>query len=205
MLYYAFKMTIQGHSRFMTHSNPTDDRFDSPQTIRRPFWFWLWFVPYAIFIRIYVTVVRRRIGHPLRKYSEVTSQLWVGGQHRAKGWGWMQEQGITAIVDLRKEFDDAAAGIAPEHYLYLPTIDNTPPSIEDLERGVEFIRQEIERGGIVYIHCGVGVGRAPTMAACYLTSTGLSPAVAWATIRAVRPFVLPRRSQAAMVLHFKQE
>lgn len=188
----------------MTDSNPSNLDIDFPDTIKRPPWFWLWFIPYAILVRIYATVMRRRLGHPLQKYSEVTKQLWVGGQHRPKGWKWMQDQGITAIVNLRKEFDDAAAGIAPEHYLYLPTIDNTPPTIEDLERGVEFIRQEIERGGKVYIHCGVGVGRAPTLAACYLTSTGMSPALAWATIRLTRPFVLPRRSQAAQVLHFKQ-
>ena len=175
-----------------------------PETINRPPWFWLWFIPYAIFIRIYVTVVRRFIGHPLKKYSAVTDQLWVGGQHRPKGWKWMQDQGITAIVNLRKEFDDAVVEIAPPNYLYLPTIDNTPPTIEDLQRGVDFITQEIENGGKVYIHCGVGVGRAPTLAACYLTSTGMSPAQAWYTIRQTRPFVLPRPSQARQVLHFKK-
>ena len=42
-------------------------------------------------------------------------------------------------------------------------------------RGVCFIDAEINRGGKVYIHCAVGCGRAPTMTAAYLISTGDAP------------------------------
>jgi predicted protein tyrosine phosphatase len=147
-------------------------------------------------------LVRIGTGAPIRRVSQITPQLHVGGQYRQRGWKRLAARGVTAVVNLRIEFDDEAAGIAPQRYLYLPTVDDTPPSLEHLRAGVEFITREIERGGSVYVHCGSGVGRAPTMAAAYLVSTGLSPQEAWAKIRAARPFVRPKPGQISQVRRF---
>jgi protein-tyrosine phosphatase len=134
--------------------------------------------------------------------SQITPQLHVGGQYRRRGWHRLVERGVTAVVNLRTEFDDAAVGIVPERYLYLPAIDDTPPTLEQLRQGADFIAEEIARGGGVYVHCGAGVGRAPTMAAAYLVSTGQSPEQAWATIRAVRPFIRLKPAQVAQIERF---
>lgn len=150
-------------------------------------------------------LVRIVTGAPSRSVSEITPQLHVGGQHRRRGWDRLQARGVTAVVNLRAEWDDKAAEIAPQRYLYLPTIDDTPPSLADLRAGVEFITEELERGGAVYVHCGSGVGRAPTMAAAYLVSTGLSPGEAWAKIRAARPFITPKPGQVSQVRRFAEE
>ena len=147
-------------------------------------------------------IVRILTGAPIRRVSQVTPQLHVGGQYRRRGWPELKKRGITAVVNLRTEFDDAAAGIAPERYLYLPAVDDTPPTLEQLRQGADFIAEEIARGGGVYIHCGAGVGRAPTMAAAYLVSTGLTPDEAWARIRAVRPFIRIKPEQAAQIERF---
>ncbi len=149
-------------------------------------------------------LVRIVTGAPIRGVSEITPQLHVGGQYRRRGWGRLRDRGVTAVVNMRSEFDDEPAGLVPGRYLYLPTFDDYAPSLEDLCRGVEFIRREIERGGSVYIHCGAGVGRAPTMAAAYLVSTGLSPEEAWARIRKVRPFVRPKPAQVAQIRGFAE-
>ena len=150
-------------------------------------------------------VVRILTGAPIRSVSQVTPQLHVGGQYRRRGWPELAKRGITAVVNLRTEFDDAAAGIAPQRYLYLPAVDDTPPPLEQLRQGADFIAEEIARGGRVYIHCGAGVGRAPTMAAAYLVSTGLPPDEAWARIRAVRPFIRIKPEQAAQIARFAQD
>jgi hypothetical protein len=146
--------------------------------------------------------VRIVIGAPIQRVSQITPQLHVGGQYRRRGWPKLVERGITAVVDMRTEFDDNDASIAPPRYLYLPTVDDTPPTLEQLREGVAFITEEVARGGGVYVHCGSGVGRAPTMAAAYLVSTGLTPDQAWARIRQVRPFIRLKPEQIAQIERF---
>jgi hypothetical protein len=128
-------------------------------------------------------------GIPILKYSQVTPQLYVGPQYRAKGLLHLQRHGIHAVVNMRIEYDDSIWGLAPEQYCYLPTIDDDAPSFEHLDCGVAFINTVINSGGKVYIHCGAGVGRAPTMAAAYLISTGDTLDGALKAIRKVRPFI----------------
>jgi len=141
-------------------------------------------------------------GAPLRRVSEIQPGLHVGGQHRRRGWRRMETRGITAVVNMRVEYDDEKAGVASAHYLYLPTPDDHAPSLEHLRQGAAFVAEEIGRGGSVYVHCGSGVGRAATMAAAYLVSTGLRPEEAWATIRRVRPFVRPTAVQLEQLERF---
>ena len=147
-------------------------------------------------------LVRIITGAPMRSVSQITPKLHVGGQYRRRGWGRLRARGITSVVNLRIEFDDEARGIAPERYLYLPTVDDAPATLADLHEGVTFIREGTEREGGVYVHCGSGVGRAPTMAAAYLVSTGVTPAQAWERIRAVRPFIRPQSEQVSQVARF---
>ncbi|MBL8118491.1 MAG: dual specificity protein phosphatase family protein [Anaerolineae bacterium] len=141
-------------------------------------------------------------GAPLPRYSRITPNVYVSGQHRRRGMSILRGWGITGSVNLRSEYDDDAAGIAAANHLHLATIDNTAPTLEQIERGVAFMRDEIARGGKVYVHCAAGVGRAPTMAAAYLVSEGLTTDEAWATIRQVRPFIRPTSEQQALVRRY---
>jgi protein-tyrosine phosphatase len=147
-------------------------------------------------------IVRIVTGAPMRRVSQITPQLHLGAQYQRRGWPILAARGITAVVNLRAEFDDNHAGIAPARYLYLPTVDNKAPALEQLREGTAFITAEIARGGGVYVHCRSGVGRAATMAAAYLVSTGLTPDEAWARIRSVRPYVCPNPTQIAQVERF---
>ena len=141
-------------------------------------------------------------GAPTRRFSQISPNLHVGGQHTQKGWSLLVERGITAVVSLRGELDDREQGVAPPRYLYLPTVDNHAPTLENLTEGVEFITMELQQGGAVYVHCWEGVGRAPTMVAAYLVSTGLTPKQAWERIYAVRPFIRPVISQLDQIERF---
>lgn len=140
-------------------------------------------------------VTRVVAGAPIRRVSQITPHLHVGGQYRRHGWRRLAARGITAVVNMRIEWDDLALGLAPERYLYLPTVDDGAPTLDHLRQGVDFIAGECRQGGSVYIHCGSGVGRAATMAAAYLVSTGLAPDEAWTQIRRVRPFIRPSQVQ----------
>jgi protein tyrosine phosphatase (PTP) superfamily phosphohydrolase (DUF442 family) len=146
--------------------------------------------------------VRIVTGANLRRVSQITPHLHVGGQYRRRGWPRLVARGITAVVNLRIEFDDNDAGIAPPRYLYLPVVDDHAPTLEQLAEGVDFMAEEIARGGSVYVHCGSGIGRAATMAASYLISTGLTEDRAWAQIRSVRPFIRPTPVQVEQIKRF---
>ena len=149
-------------------------------------------------LRLLDQAARRITGAPIWRLCAVTEQLHVGGQHYQRGWRNMRDYGISAILNMRGERCDIEHGIGGERYLQLPTVDNTPPALDDLLRGADFVRAEIERGGKVYIHCAVGCGRAPTMTAAYLVSTGLSADEALRRIKRARPFVhlTPAQRQA---------
>ena len=114
----------------------------------------------------------------------------------------MEARGITAVVNMRIEYDDEKAGVASARYLHLPTVDDHAPSLEHLRRGAAFIAEEVGRGGCVYVHCGSGVGRAATMAAVYLVSTGMTAEAAWAHIRRSRPFIRPTAVQIEQLERF---
>lgn len=150
---------------------------------------------WATLIEAYDQFQRLIRGAPTERYSQIAPGIHVGGQFNANGWPILQSRGVTAVVDMRYEYGDAKHGLAPERYLYLPTVDNTAPSLEHLQQGINFIHDELARGGEVYIHCWEGVGRAPTMAAAYLVSTGMKPREAWGMIKAIRPFIRPSLQQ----------
>ena len=158
--------------------------------------------PVPLALRLLDQLARRTTGAPIWRLCAVTPQLHVGGQHYRRGYAKMRDYGITAILNMRGERCDQAQGIGGERHLQLATIDNTPPSLDDLRCGSDFIRAEIARGGKVYVHCAVGCGRAPTMAAAYLISTGLTADEALRRIKAVRPFVHPTPGQREALAAF---
>lgn len=153
----------------------------------------------------YDHLVRLLTGAPPERYSRITDAIHVGGQYTAGGFRRLQARGVSAVINLRDEFDNQEAGIAPPRYLYLPTVDNTPPRMEDICAGIRMIREEVARGGQVYVHCMLGVGRSATLAAAYLVTEGQSAEEAWQTIRQRRPFIRPTGEQVALVAQFAQD
>ncbi len=128
-------------------------------------------------------------GAPMMRYSVVAPGVLVGPQYRRNGLRRLAEMGVRYCVNMRIEFDDAEHGLAPEHYCYLPTVDDEAPTLEHLRRGVEFVEEAVSAGESVYIHCGGGIGRAPTMAAAYFISRGYTLEDAVELIRETRPFI----------------
>ncbi len=135
------------------------------------------------------------LDQPIRSQCQITPQLFVGAQFHRRGWRVLHNWGITGVVNMRSEFNDLGLGVEIPAYLHLSTRDDDATTLDSLRNGVDFIRSEIEKGGKVYIHCGAGVGRAPTMAAAYLVSAGMTPQQAWEAIRKERIFIRPTRVQ----------
>jgi predicted protein tyrosine phosphatase len=144
-------------------------------------------------------------GVPLMRFSTITPEVHVGPQYGQRGKRALEKLGIRAGVNLRIEFDDAAHGLALANYCHLPTVDDAAPTIAHLEEGVAFMQQMIDAGEQVYIHCAGGVGRAPTMAAAYFISQGMTLDEALALIRKTRPFILITPPQLARLRAFEEK
>ncbi len=138
---------------------------------------------------IYGRGIPKLTGVPLLQFSRITPEVYVGPQFGRRGKRKLEQSGLTAVVNLRIEFDDAEHGLALEHYCHLPTVDDEAPSMEHLHQGVTFMEEIVAQDGRVYIHCAGGVGRAPTMAAAYFIKQGMSLDEAIALIQKTRPFI----------------
>lgn len=138
-------------------------------------------------------------GLPRLNRSQITAHLFLGSQYNLLGLKKLKALGVTAIVNMRTHNDYSDAEHEGIKYLHLPTVDNTPPPLEILLQGADFIDNEIKNGGSVYVHCRQGLGRGPTMAIAYLIKTGLTYEDAYAIIKRVRIFINPRPGQIEML------
>lgn len=156
----------------------------------------LWLVDHAL---------RLLTGMSPPRTSRIAPNLYLGGQHYRHGLARMANLGISATVSLRESSDDRDRRVSLGRHLWLPTTDDTPPTLRQLGEASAFIGQVLHEGAGVYVHCLSGVGRAATTVAAYLVSTGLTPEQSWATIRRVRPFVRPSPAQKAAVREFHRQ
>ncbi|XP_037756168.1 phosphatidylglycerophosphatase and protein-tyrosine phosphatase 1 isoform X5 [Chelonia mydas] len=88
--------------------------------------------------------------------------------------------------------------------LRLSTVDLTGvPTLENLQRGVEFVLKHRECGNSVYVHCKAGRSRSATMVAAYLIQLyQWSPQEAIEAIARIRPHILVRPRQVQILERF---
>lgn len=73
-------------------------------------------------------------------------------------------------------------------HLRLPTTDFSNPQVENLARGVEFLRTVRRDNKTAYVHCKAGRQRSANLVACYLIDTyGMTPDEAARHVRSIRP------------------
>ena len=154
--------------------------------------------------KLFDITYRLLVGVPRLKRSQITKDLFLGGQYNLRGLQRIREMGITAIVNLRETSLYEAASYLGLAYLHLPTVDNTPPRLEDLIKGADFVDEQIKSKGKVYIHCRQGLGRGPSMAIAYLLRKGTTFEDAFALVKSVRPFIDPRPAQLARLRELEQ-
>jgi protein tyrosine phosphatase (PTP) superfamily phosphohydrolase (DUF442 family) len=134
-------------------------------------------------------------------FDFVTERLAVGGGiATARDVECLKKAGITHVIDMRAEFNDAAMDALKEpqriggfglNYLWLPQKDDgTPRDPQQYAQGIRFAMEALdELPHKVYCHCADGVNRGPTMAYAILRAFGISRPGAIFMIRVKRPCV----------------
>lgn len=112
--------------------------------------------------------------------TRIWERLYTGGIADAEELAEDNPQRITTVVSLTKSsVRESRKGI---NYLHLPIADDAP---------VDAISENI-RWGTVLLHCGQGVGLAPSMAGAYMDAVGYEAMKsAVDEIRRLRPFISP--------------
>lgn len=154
--------------------------------------------------KIWDNIYRFFNGVPTLKRSQITANLFLGSQYSLIGLQKLKALGVTAIVNMREHPVFAESQYEGFRYLHLSTVDNTPPPMNVLLKGIDFVTNEIKNNGKVYIHCRQGLGRGPTMTIAYLISTGLTFEDAFALVKKVRTFINPRPGQIERLKELEQ-
>ena len=109
-----------------------------------------------------------------------------------------EELAVYGVDDLLERYQ--TAGIALYH---LPIMDQRVCSQRELAAAVDWIRQQVESGGHLLVHCVGGLGRSGMVVACWLRACGLSPQEAIDEVRRIRgPRTVETGLQENMVREF---
>ena len=103
----------------------------------------------------------------------VDDHVWRGAAPSLDGYESLRAAGVTTIVDLRAE---PTANVLDPHIeslglrvLHLPVRDGQTPSDAQV---AQFISEVEADDGLVFVHCGAGVGRTGSMVGAYLVNSG---------------------------------
>ncbi len=115
------------------------------------------------------------------------------------------EVGVTGVINMCIEYPGPKTTY--EKYgvqqLWLPTVDFTPPRLEDIHRAIDFIDKHVASGGKVYVHCKAGRGRSATVVLCWLMHRrGLTPEQAAICLVNQRPHINKGLAERAVVQEF---
>ncbi|MEQ1830650.1 MAG: dual specificity protein phosphatase family protein [Pirellula sp.] len=115
--------------------------------------------------------------------------------------------GVRAVINMCKEYPGPkdlyeTYGI---RQLWLPTVDFNPPSLEDVQRGVQYLQDFTSRNETVYVHCKAGRARSATIVICWLVKhRGMTLAQAQEHLLKSRRHVLAKLGDREVVKQYLQ-
>jgi len=113
--------------------------------------------------------------------------------------------GVTHVVNLCEEYEGPVEAYKRHSiaHLHLPVVDYLPPTLQQIQAGVDMIDQAVRMNKTVYVHCKAGQGRSATVLLCYLVAIkGMTPEEGLKYLRAKRPRVSKDIYRRAVVVKY---
>jgi protein-tyrosine phosphatase len=141
----------------------------------------------------------------------IGGRLWLCGKHFVgpDPEGALAGTGASAVVCLCEEheladrYPDYVRWLreqSPTRAIWSPIPDLHAPTVDGATLLVARLRGRLDAGEGLLMHCGAGIGRAGTMAAAVLMSTGMARTDAVTLVAACRPMAGPEAGAQAALL-----
>ena len=121
--------------------------------------------------------------------------LYITNYFGAKKLDNLVKAGITHVVVCAAELDKVFEKKIAIKYLKLELADNTNVNLTPiLAKSLPWMRDAIETGGRVLVHCAAGASRSGTIALAYIMATRhLTFAEALVNVQKIRPLIQPNQ------------
>ncbi|MCK5851856.1 dual specificity protein phosphatase family protein [bacterium] len=136
-------------------------------------------------------------------YFEISNIGGCAMPRSANDIQWLKEQqNISAILTLIE--NPLPSGLLNNFIsLHIPVQDFCPPTIEQLNLCVDFLKDCIKAKKKPVVHCMMGYGRTGTILAAYLISEGMTANNAIAAVRRKRPGAIETYEQEDILFAFE--
>ncbi len=104
-------------------------------------------------------------------FSEIRPNLYLGGAlTRVEDYSWIENEGITAVLNMTSEWNDDEDFFIRRNieYLKIPVNDLSSPSVIQILYGVEYLKTHTILGEKTLVHCAKGRGRSATVVCAFL-------------------------------------
>ena len=157
---------------------------------------------------IFLLLMRSYWGLPLALnwWDVIDEQFLLGGALMFDDLERLKGQGVGAMLNLCAERPDNQPRLheAQIEYLWLPVLDASAPSLDQIRQGVTWIAQQVQAERTIYIHCAIGVGRSATLLACwYLHAKAVDVPQVVRFLKTRRPQVTLTRRQMRCLREFE--
>ena len=116
----------------------------------------------------------------------------------------LQEEHELSMLPVSETLEERRAAVEARgiRFVHEPIVDMDAPGVARMQRLVAGVLADLDASRNVLVHCWAGLGRAGTVAACTLVARGLTPQVAVASLRRVRPGAVQSVVQERLVRQF---
>ncbi len=118
---------------------------------------------------------------------------------------YLKKRNINFVMSLTEEpLIKELVGKEGFGFYHLPIRDMDSPMARDAHLAINVLKEQIDAGNRVLIHCKGGVGRTGMIGACYLVSRGVPPEEAVQKVRTIHNAFIQTNNQERFVAHFEQ-